>query len=167
MVMFPLVAERHERGGRPVRLLWETMAGSLGVGMLLAVAFHFMGAQMLEMMPAWRQYVAYAPQMVFLTVLYAVRAASCCFVNYEMACHRFGFVGYIGLTAIVECALLYGLTGYSFFSPWLPVTVIDWMASLKAARLGFLLGVMMCASIIPLACMMVQLGARSIRDRAA
>jgi len=164
-VMFPLVAERHERGDNPVRLLWETMAGSLGFGLLLAAAFYFVGARILGLLPAWREYVLFAPQMALLTVLYALRSACSCFSNYEMACRRFGFIWYVGLTVIVECVLLYGLTGYSFFAPWLSKETIEWMASLRAARLEFLMGMMVWASVIPLAFMMLQLAVRHMRYR--
>jgi O-antigen/teichoic acid export membrane protein len=165
MVMFPLVAERHERGDNPIRLLWETMAGSLGFGALLACAFHFFGADILGLLPAWRDYVLYAPQMVLLTLIYAVRVAFCCFTNYEMACHRFSFVWYVATAVVVECVLLYGLTGYSFFAPWLPSSAIHWMASLRAARLSFILQVMMWTTIVPVVGMLIHLTTRHVRCR--
>lgn len=156
-VLFPLAAESHERGDRSHRLLWHSMGGALGIGLLLAVAFYFCGGWLLGLSSAWKDYLPYTPQMALLTVICSLRSAGGCFINFEMACGRFKFVSYVTLIAVVECALLYGLTGYSFFEGVLPQAWVSWMASLNAARLGFLLQVMLWGSLLPVICMALQL----------
>jgi O-antigen/teichoic acid export membrane protein len=149
-VLFPLAAEGHAKGDRSHRLLWHSMGGALVSGLLLAAAFYGVGGWLLSLSSAWKDYVAYTPQLALLTVIFSLRSAIACFTNFEMACGRFRFVGYMTAIACAECALLYGLTGYSFFEGVLPDAWVGWMASLEAARLDFLLQVMFWAAALPL-----------------
>lgn len=160
VVLFPLAVENHEQGKRSHRLLWQSMGGSLGSGLLLAAVFNFSGRWLLGLSPAWQDYVTYAPQLTVLTVIIVVRTATACFVNFEMACGRFFFVTYFSLMSVVESVLLYGLTGYGFFEGLLPLGWVDWMASLRADRLDFLLQVMLCFSMATFACLSLHLGLR-------
>ena len=161
VVLFPLAVEKHEQGERSHRLLWQSMGGTLGSGLCLAAVFHFSGRWLLGLSPAWADYVPYAPQMVLLTVIIVVRVACACFVNFEMACGRFGFVGYCILISGAESMLLYGLTGYGFFEGLLPSRWIDWMVSMQASRLDFLLQVMLWFSMVTFACVVLHLWLRS------
>jgi len=159
-VLFPLAMESHELGGRSYRLLWQSMGGALGSGLLLVVVFHLFGEWLLGLLPAWAPYVSYAPQMTVLTLIIVTRVACSCFVNFEMACNRFGFVSYYVLLSWVQSALLYGLTGYSFFDGMLPGGWVNWMASLRAARLDFLLNIMLWFSVSTFVCSLLHLGLR-------
>lgn len=161
-VLFPLTAEKHERGERSNLIVWQSMCGSLCVGLLLAAFFHFFGSWLLGLVPIWRDYQAYTPQMVLLTIIQTLRASSGCFVSFEMACGRFKFVGYCVGIAAVECVLLYGLTGYTFFEGWLPQIWVDWMASLNATRIDFILLLMLWSSVVSISCMGLQLIGRKI-----
>ena len=147
-VLFPFVAERHEQGQTSSRMLVEAMFVSLMCGLTLAAFFHFVGGRILSLTETWRAYITYVPQMVLLTVMFALRASIGCFVQYEMACARFRFLFYQGGLIAIECLLLYGLTGYAFFSPWFPESWINWMASLNAARLNFLILTMFWSSML-------------------
>ena len=119
-VLFPLVSERHERGEHTQHLLWQPLVASVGLGFLFVGALHFAGHWILGLVPSWREYQCYAPQMTLLTVVYVLRTGISCFSNYEMACGRFAFVPYLVVVSGVECVLLYGLTGVSYFSGFLP-----------------------------------------------
>lgn len=155
-VLFPLAMEKHAMGDRSHKLLWQSMGGTLGSGLLLAAVFHFSGRWLLGLSPAWRDYAPYAPQMTVLTVIIVVRVTSACFVNFEMACGRFGFISYFILLSGIESVLLYGLTGYGFFEGLLPLAWIEWMASMRAARLDFLLQVMLFFSMGTFACLILH-----------
>ena len=148
MVLFPLAAEQHQRGQNPIRLLWHSVAGTVLAGLILACVFGFFGKDILGMLPVWRDYTRYAPSMSLLTIIMTLRMATGCFLNFEMACGRTGFVKFISSVAAIECVLLYGLTGCSFFTGFLPAALINWMAGIKAARLDFVLEVMLWSSII-------------------
>ena len=157
LVLFPLASEQHERDDRSQKLILQGMGLSLAAGLLLAAGFWLLGAPLFNLVAGWRAYAGYTSQLCVLTVICALRITACCFTTHEMACHRFGFLTYVGAVAFAEAAFLYGVTGYSFFAPWLPAPWIDWMASLRAARLEFVLGVMFWCSVLPLALMAVQL----------
>ncbi len=159
-VLFPLAAEKHERGEKSDRLLWEAVCGSLAAGLALAAVFHFTGERLLGALEIWRCYIPYAGSLVTLTVIHALRTAINCFSTYEMACGRFGYVSYVVFLTGLECVLIYGLTGYSFFEGWLPAAWINQMASLRAARLSFLLQVMLWSSLATCACMFLQMALR-------
>jgi len=164
-VLFPLAAEQHEKGERGYRILWHSLGGVFGIGVLFVLIIHLSGTWLLGLVPLWKEYVPYASQMTLLTSVFVIRTAGGCFANFEMACGRFGFIGYGVAIPGVECVLLYGLTGYSFFSGWLPPAWIDWMASLNASHLDFILQVMLCSSILTIACGACQLLLRHRRER--
>ena len=164
-VLFPLAAEQHEKGERGYRILWHSLGGVFGIGVLFVLIIHLSGKWLLGLVPLWKEYVPYASQMTLLTSVFVIRTAGGCFANFEMACGRFGFIGYGVAIPGIECALLYGLTGYSFFSGWLPPAWIDWMASLNASRLNFILQVMLCSSILTIVCGACQLLLRHRRER--
>jgi O-antigen/teichoic acid export membrane protein len=161
VVLFTLASEKHEQGERSHRLLWQSMGGTLGSGLFLAAVFYFSGRWLLGLSPAWADYVAYAPQLAVLTVIIVIRVACACFVNFEMACGRFKFVSYFIVISGIESVLLYGLTGYGFFEGLLPSSWIDWMVSMQAARLDFLLQVMLWFSMVTFSCVVLHLWLRS------
>ena len=156
-VLFPLASEQHERKDRSQKLILQGMGLSLVSGLLLAAGFWLLGRHLLNLVAAWRVYVDFTPQLALLTVICALRITANCFTAHEMACRRFGYLIYLGAISVLEAAFLYGVTGYSFFAPWLPERWIGWMAGLKAARLEFLLGVMFWCSVAPLVLMVAQL----------
>ena len=156
-VLFPLASEQHERKDRSQKLILQGMGLSLVSGLLLAVCFWLIGRHLLNLVAAWRVYVNFTPYLAILTVICALRITANCFTAHEMACRRFGYLIYMGAISALEAAFLYGVTGYSFFSPWLPTSWIGWMANLKAARLGFLLQVMLWCSVLPLIFMAAEL----------
>ncbi|NLX27155.1 MAG: hypothetical protein GXY61_14555 [Lentisphaerae bacterium] len=164
-VLFPLAAEQHEKKEREYRILWHSLGGVFGIGALFVLIIHLSGEWLLALLPMWKEYVPYASQMTLLTSVLVMRTAGGCFINFEMACGRFGFIGYGVAIPTVECILLYGLTGYSFFSGWLPPAWIDWMASLNACRLSFILQVMLWSSVLTIVCGACQLLLRHRRAR--
>ena len=157
VVLFPLASEQHERKDRSQKLILQGMGLSLMSGLFLAFVFWSMGQYLFSFVPAWCAYVSFVPHLAVLTAICALRITANCFTNYEMACHRFGFLSYVGFISSIEAVFLYGITGYSFFEPWLPSSWIAWMADLKAARLDFVLQVMFWFSVLPLICMGVHL----------
>lgn len=159
-VLFPLAVESHERGSRSQMLLWQSMGGALLGGCLLACVYGGCGRAILRLSSSWRLYVPYVSQMTLLTVIYAVRAAGACFVNFEMACGRFRFVFYYTAIALVECVLLYVITGFSFFVGRVPLSWIQHVEAVNPCRLEFVLLAMLSASALALACSIVHVARR-------
>ncbi len=160
-VLFPLAAERHERGERSDRYLWHAIGGTLGAGLVLAGLFALFGEWLLRLNPVWSDYAGYGRAMVVLTLVFVARTAASCFSSHEMACGRFGFVRWFSLVAGIECAVLYGLTGFPFFYGILPTPWVDGMASLRAGRLEFILNVMLVSA----AALFVSVGLHELRRR--
>ncbi|MEI7901560.1 MAG: hypothetical protein WCK89_15015 [bacterium] len=147
-VAFPLIAERHEKGETSGRLLWHSMGGTLAVGLSLALLFFLFGAWLFRQVDAWHPYAAFAPQMSVLTMMYAFRLATGCFTSHEMACRRFTFLSYYGVLLVVEMLVLYGLTGYRFFSAFIPGAWMTTIEALNPCCLSFVLGVMFMFTLL-------------------
>lgn len=148
MVLFPLVAERHEQGKKSSNMLNQSLGAILGAGALLAVCFHLFGGHLLAATAAWRVYVAFAPQMVFLTVILCLRSATWCYITHEMACSRFSYIYYYSCINVLEVVCLYGLSGYLFFKPYVPETWIDCLAKIDPGRLDFILQVIFFFNVV-------------------
>ena len=137
VVVFPMSAEASEKGESGNRLLGHLLGGTLLPGIALALLFVFCGRWMLNAVPLWRDYVAYSP----LLILYAVRAALTAtlgaFSTFEIAAGRFAFLWYWIPFSIIETGVLGVLTGYGAFQGILPPAIVDWMASIPAARIDF------------------------------
>jgi O-antigen/teichoic acid export membrane protein len=159
-VFFPIVAERHEQGGRTGHFLLQSLLISLGLGIVLAFAFYLGGDWLLGLSPTWRDYRSYDRALVVLTLMHALRTSTQCFIYHEMACNRFKFVGYLCAVSIMESVLLYGLTGYAFFKPYVSPVLYDWMASLNASRMSFVLTTMILSSLVAFVCILAHVGVR-------
>lgn len=155
-VSFPLIAERHEKGQSSEHLLWQSMGGTLIVGLLLALVFYYFGAWILGWSEFWRPYAAYSPTMAVLTVVFALRLATACFFNHEMACHRFSFLSYYSVVLVLELVVLYGLTGYRFFSPFIPQAWMTLVEAFNPCRLPVVLGVMLVFTLLPFGAVLVH-----------
>jgi O-antigen/teichoic acid export membrane protein len=162
VVMFPLASEQHEKGKRSHKLILQSMSGALLAGSLLALAFRLWGGPLLNLTPAWRPYAAFAPHLALLTVIIAMRSAINCFMSHEIAHARFGFYWYSGAITMIESLFLYGITGFSFFAPWVPASWIRWVDALNPSRLEFVLGVMLWSTLTVLVCMGAQIVAQRL-----
>lgn len=147
-VAFPLISARHEKGISTHRLMWHSMAGTLAAGAALAVLFLFLGPLILGSLDTSRPYVGFVSHMAILTLLNAIRLASFCFINHEMACHRFSYLGYCSLLTIFEVVTLYGLTGYQFFAPYVPEDWLRAVAAFNPCRLSVVLSIMFTNSML-------------------
>jgi len=147
-VMFPYISERHEKGTSSNRRLWQSMAGSLFAGLVIAIIFWQMGSWMFSLFLPWHPYMPFVKQMVLLTVLQAVRISGVCFVTHEVACNRFGFLKYYGSLLVLEIVFLYGITGFGFFAPFIPSEWIESLRIFNPCRLDFVLMVMMASTLL-------------------
>jgi O-antigen/teichoic acid export membrane protein len=141
-VAFPLIAERHEKGETSDRLLWQSLGGALAAGLVLALLFSISAPWLFSRVGAWRPYTPFVPYLAVLTLIHAFRIATACFITHEMACRRFAFLLYYGSLCVIEMFTLYGLTGYRFFSPYLPAAWLSALEAFNPCRLSVVLGVM-------------------------
>ncbi len=137
VVVFPFAAEAREKGENGNGLLWRLLGGTLLPGLVVAVLFACFGRQILSIVPLWRDYVAYGPLLALFTLRLAICTTYSVFSTYEIAAGRFAFLWYWIPFAFLETGVLVVLTGYGAFQGILPPGVLDWMASVGAARLDF------------------------------
>jgi O-antigen/teichoic acid export membrane protein len=142
IAFFPLVSEAFEKGKSTSRILGQSLAFTvLGGGVVAAVLGG--GIQYLfAWVEKWRDYQPYAYLVIWMALANVLRVAFACFSTHEMACRRFTFIFYAVPLTILESVVLVSLTGYGFFESYLPASWVAWMASLRAARLEFIVGVM-------------------------
>lgn len=154
-VLFPLVAERHECGERSIRMLVQALCMIIFGGAVLMACFALWGDELLSLTLNWRAYVSFAPQMVFLSGIQCLRAAVACFIIYELACSRFGFVYCYSAVCCLEALFLYCITGFNFFDPYVPRSWLKWVALINPARLSFILQVIGCFVAISFCIMLI------------
>lgn len=129
MVFFPLVSERHDAGQSTSRMFYQSVSFILLGGCVVIGLFHVAFPFVLSLLPMWQRYVEYAPLLGVVGATCVVRTAFACFVAYETACRRFGYVVYTSVFYLIEALLLYCIGGIGFFEGWLPAHVIQWIQS--------------------------------------
>jgi len=157
VVFFPIVSEAFEKGRDTRTMLIRVMFFTVGGGAFLAVILGVGSGWLFAQIPRWHDYAPSAYLVGWMAMTNVFRVAFNCFSTHEMACRRFGFVVYVVPLALLESAVLVSLTGYGFFEPYLPHAWVQWMASLRAARLEFIVGVMFVSALATFLCLIIQM----------
>lgn len=163
---FPLVSESFEKGHSTSRILAQTLAVTVAGGGAVAAALGVGIGWLFGAVEPWRAYQPYAYLVVWMAMSNVFRVAFACFSTHEMACRRFGFLWYSVPLALLEAGLLVALTGYGYFTPYLPEAAITWMASLRAARLEFITALLLVTSGLQFLGLLIQATRRNLREHA-
>ncbi len=166
IIYFPVVSEAFEKGKNTSRMLVQTLVVTVLGGGVVAICLGFGVEQFFGMVAKWRSYQPYAYLVFWMAMTNVFRVAYACFSMHEMACRRFGFLFCFLPLALLESGALVALTGYTFFEPYVPASWIGWMASLRAARLEFIVVFMLCVAGLQFLGILVQMSARSLAGRA-
>jgi O-antigen/teichoic acid export membrane protein len=164
IAFFPMISERHETGEKSSSLLKQSMLFVFIGGGLVALVLYLIAPIMFATVPAWVQYVPYAPLMGIASATSVVRATFACFVTYEMACRRFGFVLYASLFYILEVVVLYGVSGITYFDNWLPPCVISEIQATDLLHLSVVVWAIFGFAFFLLGCACVQLFRPILQD---
>ena len=148
IAFFPIISEAFEKGKDTRRLLIQVLLFTVGGGAVVAVALGLGIGWLFDMIPKWHDYGPFTHLVGWMAMTNVFRVAFACFSTHEMACRRFGFIAYSVPIALLESCVLVSLTGYGFFSPYLPSAWVEWMAQLQAARLDFVVGVMFISALL-------------------
>jgi O-antigen/teichoic acid export membrane protein len=157
VAFFPIISEAFEKGKDTRRILTQVLLFTVGGGAVVAVALGVGIEWLFGEVPKWKAYQPYAYLVVWMAMTNVFRVASACFTTHEMACRRFGFISYGVPIALLEAAALVSLTGYGFFVPYLPPSWVEWMGSLRAARLEFIVWVMLASSFAMFLGLVIQM----------
>lgn len=147
-VLFPLAAERQNENRYTTRLLRHSVLGTAASGFAVALLLWLLGDRLLSLTTEMSRYTGASGRMALLAATYTLRTCTGCFTSCETACGRFRFLHWWVPVILLETTLLYALGGYTFFYGILPNTWVDFMGSLNAARLDFVLGMMFAASLL-------------------
>jgi len=150
-ILFPLVSERHEKGQHgQQKLLVQSVLLTLLMGLCFTVLI-VPGAHLLfKLKTDWNIYTSFTPHLIVLSLAYAIRGAVHCFVVYQTARNQFRFVPFFMFIHCSEIVVLYCLTGYTFFTPWMPQTWMDALTAFNPCRLSIVLGILLLYTLPPL-----------------
>jgi len=149
IVLFPLISEQHENGGKTAhRLLMQSMGVSFVLGGLFALLISPVTYALFRLNPDWSMYSAFVPYLLPLCIVHVIRGVTNNFIIYKLVKSEFDFIPVFGLIFGIETIILYCITGYTFFTPWLPSVWIGSIREFNPCRLSVVLGVVLVHSIL-------------------
>lgn len=151
--LFPLVANGAAKGTESLKILRQSLWGTLGAGFVTALLLLVSGSWILGLTAHWKVYESLTTEMFLLTVYQTVTVACTCLSTYEVAQCRFRFIWYTSIICFIRAAGLYAVTGYSFFRGFLPDAWIDAIVQFNPCRLSFVLLFQLVFSVLCFVCM--------------
>jgi O-antigen/teichoic acid export membrane protein len=149
VVLFPLISEQHEQGQAEThRLAVQSTLISFVAGTLAALAITFVVFLLFHALPAWKIYSPFVPYVLPLCLVHVIRGTAYNMASYKLARNDFGFIKWFVLCFGLETVLLYGLTGYEFFTPWMSPAWKQWFLNINPCRLSVVLGVILLHSLV-------------------
>ncbi len=155
--LFPLVAERHERGQSTRRIHLQALAVVFLTGTVTALAFVFVGRPVLALREAWREYETYAPFLWQIGLVTTANVVVSCHTTHEIATRTFGYLRYVVPVILLELIVLQCLMGWPFFRPWLPAGLWGWVDGWIVRDLRFIVNFMLGARVLVLVGIVVEL----------
>jgi len=141
-ILFPLISERHEKGQQGgQRLLAQSIWITLAVGFLFVCVIAPLVYLCFAFKAEWNAYVRFIPHLIVWSLVYAIQGSVNCFVMYQIARNQFRFIPFFVSMYCLGMVVLYCLTGYTFFAPWMPQTWLDALAAFNPNRLSVVLGI--------------------------
>ena len=149
-IVFPFASESSVRGDGPRRLVLRSVVGTLGFGLLVALAFACTGGWLLSLVPGGGTMPDAGGRLAFLTVCMALGAAANVGVVGDIAADRFGFLRwFLPLHALYAGALLF-VTGYGYFTAWLPPEAVALLKHVNGLGLPWVLAAMFGFNLLKL-----------------
>jgi len=117
-VAFPFVATAQARGESPLPVLVKSLAATLAVGGLVALAVWPFAGSLLASSESWRRYVDYAVCLPLWALRATMGAAIGCFMGCEQAAGSFRYLAYLVPCVLVESLGLFFLHDIVSFVVW-------------------------------------------------
>ncbi len=154
--LFPMVAGKNADSPDGRRTLVHSVLGTAACGVAVAALLGVFGDRLMGLTEAWRPYRSMSVYMPAICCLNVLTMACGCYVSYETAQGRFGFLKWLLPIAGAKMAFLYAATGYTFFCGILPDSAIDFLAAFNPCRFSFVLAVLLAGqgalSLVAAAC---------------
>ena len=125
--LFPFAAELARNPPRQFRLILKTTAANLAFCALLVVLFFFVGRPAIGLLPHGEQYAGYWWSIPWMTLLAGIASISGFYMTSEIASSRFGFMKWVIPLDVGFPVLLLMVTGYGYFSPYLPDVCVEFL----------------------------------------
>ena len=155
-VIFPFASERQARGESPNRLIFWSMAVTLGFGIISAGILYLAGPMLFSFVPDGATYLAFLPEMAVLTVIFSSGITVNCGVMGDIAAGDFRFLWWwVPFHALYGGFLIF-VTGFGYFAEWLPLGLIKMFEGWLSNGLMFFLTVMAIAQAGKMVCIFVQ-----------
>lgn len=158
VVLFPLIAEHHERGSNQEhRLLTQATGISFVAGLTFSITITPVIYWLFVIIPEWKTYLPFIPHMVALSILQVIRGSAHSFITYKTAKNEFGFIPYFIFVFCSEMIVLYCVTGCAFFAPWMPPSWMEALTAFNPCRLSVVLGIILLHSMAILAYVVIAI----------
>ncbi len=148
---FILVSDLHESGESTRRVHLQALGVTTGMGLLFTVLFFFNGTWILDLYSPWRFFVPYVPIIALMSLITTMDVLLSFHFLHENACRRFSYLKVFVPVVLVELVLLYGLNGWAYLKPHLPVEFWVFVETNVRGSLGATLSIMLAARLVILA----------------
>ena len=134
--LFPFAAELAAKGRDRRPLIIKASAATIGFCALIALPFFFAGRPILEFLPHGDQYGAYwwvIPWQIGITTLANISGL---YTTAEISAEKFGFLKWMIPLNLANAALLLCVTGYGYFTAWLPASWVEFLSAHNVTSLS-------------------------------
>ncbi len=163
--VFPFAADLAARGKSTNRLVLKSSSAISLFNAVLAAVFWFFGEDVLRFLPHGEMYAAYAWAIPCMIAVTTMSACASVYTTAEISANRFGYICfYVPLNLLSGVGLLL-VTGYGYFSDYLPVPVRDFLAEHNIRTLQAMIVWLAVFSAVRVVCCVVHamLSARRAR----
>ena len=159
--LFPFTAELAAKGKDTRPLIIKTSLAVFITNAALASFFWIFGERIISILPHGSEYSAYWWAIPWIITITSINLFSNFYSTGEISASRFDFMKWmIPLTLLYPAALLF-VTGYGYFTAYLPASLTNFLASHNITSLSAMLWWMTCSAILKvLGCIFAMLRQR-------
>ncbi|MBQ7722371.1 MAG: hypothetical protein IJT64_05650 [Kiritimatiellae bacterium] len=153
---WPIVSEKFEKGESTRRLLAQSLAFNLVIGVAALVATALVVPYVFRMPGPWagyREYARYVAPAGLITLLANIQGT---YTAHESACRRFVYVWYCVPISLIEAALLYGLPAIGPATPYVPDFVTSFVTAHWHNTLPMFLGLIIAFKALGVVAMAID-----------
>ena len=153
---WPIVSEKFEKGESTRRLLAQSLAFNLVIGVAALVATALVVPYVFRMPGPWagyREYARYVAPAGLITLLANIQGT---YTAHESACRRFVYVWYCVPIGLIEAALLYGLPAIGPATPYVPDFVTSFVTAHWHNTLPMFLGLIIAFKALGVVAMAID-----------
>lgn len=125
--LFPFTAALAAKGRDMRPLILKAAVATIGFSALVALPFFFFGEAILAFLPHGEEYSAYWWAILWQIGISTLGALIGLYVTAELSANRFGFMKWMIPIDIIYPALLLAVTGYGYFTGYLPASWTEFL----------------------------------------